>query len=299
MANEIIARINDNWMTFNGIDTDLANYIGNFGTHPADNAFRFLDITIPNGATIDFARLVFKFSGAGDPSGLWKFNVWGMDQDNTTAFSSNPLSRPKTSASRTFDEDEPDSGDTFSFSVTSILNEIVARGGWSSGNAVGFIIEDDGSDDNIYGRVSFSQTYLTYRVSASPNFTPTPVTVSAPSLPEAADVGMKFSKLGVSVLEATDSQLISTTRKRFVKNVVEDIITSSETGITVIPHNLGYMPLVTVYCLRYLSPAWIRLPYQNPIEDTAYYFADEDNLYIYSTEAGEQFYYRILLDRVL
>lgn len=303
MANELIESINDSWQkSSGGVDMSGACIVGNpdfgFGTHQYDGALRFTDITINQGSSVNFAKIYYKYGSVGG-SGTWKFNVHGFDEDNTAAFSSSPMGRTQTTASQSYNEGAPTGGGVKEIDVSSILNEIVGRAGWSSGNAVGFILEDNGSDSDVYAFASASEAYLTYRVAAEPNFKPTPVSVSAPSLPTAGNIGMKFSQLGTSVLTATDDQLHLTTRKKLIKLFDEDIYTATAAETISIPHDLGYIPFVTVYALETdPSSVWRRLPRENNFEDHPFYFVDSDNLYLHSSDTGEKFYYRIFIDRI-
>lgn len=302
MANETIKTIidacqkNDYGLT-NGY-CRIGYEVFGFPSGSCDGALRFTNIVIPQGSSISMAYIFLKYDAVGG-TGSWKFKVQGIDEDNTATFG-DPFGIARTTAEVNFDESEPTSGGSKMIDVGLIIQEIVGRGGWSSGNAMGFIFDDQNSDSGVYARVDNVNSYLVYRVSAEPNFTPTPISVAAPSLPDAGDVGMKFSQLGVSVFTATDDECYLTTRKRTVMLLEEDIYTSDAAETIAIPHGLGYIPFVTVYAQEeYDGANWVKLPRNNNFEVIPHYYIDEDNLYLSSSASGQNFYYRIFIDRIV
>lgn len=300
MANENINLISDacykNGFGLSGGDCAVGFDIFGFSSGSCDGALRFTNIAIPQGSTLSMAYIVYKYGTVGG-SGSWKFNVEGIDEDNTASFG-DPFGRSRTTASAGFNEGEPTSGGTKIIDVKSIVQEIVNRAGWSSGNAMGFIFDDQTSDSDVFAFADNTNSYLVYRISAEPNFTPTPTSVTAPSLPNAGDVGMRFSEPGVSVLTATDDQCHLTTRKNMVKLLDEDLYTSDAVEIVAIPHSLGYIPFVTVYAQE-VGQDWRKIPRSNASNAIPFYFLDDDNLYLSSSEIGQKFYYRIFIDRIV
>ena len=111
------------------------------------NAVRFNNVTIPNGETINSATLTFN-PNVSDTSDV-NTKIYGIDEDDTADFSSDPTGRTKTSANVDWDftsttqdvvEVSPD--------ISTVVKEIVDRGGWSSGNDMGFLILNDNTPDN-------------------------------------------------------------------------------------------------------------------------------------------------------
>jgi hypothetical protein len=108
---------------------------------------RFRNITIPQNATIDSAYIQFTVDET--DSGNTHVKIYGEDTDNAAQYSDSDYditNRPKTSGSVTWNIPEwdnvGDSGaDQRTPDLTSIVQEIVNRGGWSSGNSMAFIIE--------------------------------------------------------------------------------------------------------------------------------------------------------------
>lgn len=117
---------------------------------------RFPDVEVPQGATITSAFIRFFFKGDTTdctPDGTIFTKLYGVDEDDHTAptnFSTwNTDHGIHTSAAVDWDfpcEDEtttPISANTPD--ISAIIQEIVDRGGWASGNAIGIHIDDDGT----------------------------------------------------------------------------------------------------------------------------------------------------------
>jgi hypothetical protein len=113
-----------------------------FFSHPAPYASpqssrfaaaRFNNVTIPQGATINTATI----SGYGSQTGTIDITITGEDVDDSaalTATDNDVSNRTDTSASVEWDGSVTDDAYNVSPSIVSIVQEIVDRGGWSSGN---------------------------------------------------------------------------------------------------------------------------------------------------------------------
>ncbi len=260
-------------------------------------ALRF-QVTLAQGTTVSLARLYMYVQFRGVGSNL-KVIAHGFDEDNTADLSSNPFGRSQTSASNTIDSAIVSVGSYQEMEVTTIVNEILARGGWSSGNSMGFAIENNGSADNIYLEDDNGISYLMIRAEAEPNFTPTPKSVSPSPIPPSRNVGMKMSYPGKNVLIASESELyfISRKKKQF-KVFKEGRFVSSGAGDFSIPHALGYIPFTSVYCKSSIfGNFWVKLPLSWDANSPNYYM-DKYNIYFHSTTSGEEFYYRVFLDKL-
>ena len=89
------------------------------------------------------------FTSRGVSTAAVPFNIKGINEDNVTQFSNtanNITDRTTTTASVPWDAEPWNTGATaFSTSdITPIVQEIVTRSGWASGNSMGFIIEPGG-----------------------------------------------------------------------------------------------------------------------------------------------------------
>lgn len=110
---------------------------------------RFQTVSVPQGATIDYATTSLDgwYDPGGNPQAL---TVYGEDVDDAATFSSGsaPHDRTKTSASVAWTglagfslswNDSPD--------ISSIIQEIVNRGSWASGNDMVLLYDDNGTQD--------------------------------------------------------------------------------------------------------------------------------------------------------
>jgi hypothetical protein len=96
-------------------------------------ALRFQTIDIPQGATIDSATLTLKrISTSGSPT----INIYGSDVDNAPAWGSGNRVKDitKTAAFTVLDTANATSAND----VTAIIQELVDRPGWASGNDISF-----------------------------------------------------------------------------------------------------------------------------------------------------------------
>lgn len=302
MANETISPVSDlSYQNSFGTSTGfcvVGNNLFGLGGGPADGALRFTNVTVGNAVSLNFARLYYKYSTVGN-SGTWAFQTYGIDEDNTADFSSSPFGRTQTSASLSYSEGQPTSGGAKSMEVQSIMQEIINRGGWSSGNAMGFLFFDNGSSDQVYAYAHATDSFLAYRTSAEPNFKPTPVSVSAPTIPSLQDFGIKISRTGKNVLTASEDDTFFTSGKNQFKVFSEGYYASSSVGYINIAHNLGYIPFVSVYAMSSVYGShWVRLPQLESFEATPSYYVNDTNLTLYSSTTTDKFYYYIFLDQL-
>lgn len=223
------------------------------GTNTILGAFagmiRFPTIPIAQGTSINYAALYFYFNTVGS-SGNLKVKVYGVAEDNTGVLTGDPWARTLTSAVTAYNNARPNSGTYDDFVVTSQVNEILARGGWSSGNAMAFRFNDDTSDTNVWGADAHTgNTYLLIRTSPEPTFFPAATTVDPTGLPAIENIGIRISQPGIDVKLATEDQLYFTTRKKelHAKQELQKIIPTSGYSFTKINHGLPYAPVVLGY----------------------------------------------------
>lgn len=126
---------------------DASNNVQTFG-------FRFTSMTIPQGATINYAWLILNNQYRTSQNTI--VDIYGDDQDNSPTFSSldSPLDRTLTTANVEWDVN----GDNWvankwawSPNIASVIKEIVDRGSWSSGNALSIILKDGGGSGTFDG----------------------------------------------------------------------------------------------------------------------------------------------------
>lgn len=130
---------------------------GIYSDSATDAAIRVTGVNIAQGTSIYKASLMFYVSGT-NGSGNKPVKVYGIDEDNTSDFGSSPFGRDKTTAVRSETIDSGiGTGEYWSPDVTDEVQEILNRNGWSSGNAMGFLIFDNGttgSTNRIYDQKS-------------------------------------------------------------------------------------------------------------------------------------------------
>ena len=128
-------------------------YIGNVATEYKDSWVRFVGITIPQGSTIVSAFIRFT-SSTSLSSTTVNANIYFNDADDAVAPSNNVdfLALSLTSAYSAWDNISTWAQDSTydTPSLVSVLQEVVDRGGFSSGNAVMAIVKDNGSTDHAY-----------------------------------------------------------------------------------------------------------------------------------------------------
>jgi len=111
------------------------------------SAIRFDDVYIAQGQSVTAADFEWRHVTTTSGADI-KFKIWGIDQDNTDSFNDygDASGKPRTDAYR---EKTQSPGTNFNFGDDwrSLVQEIVNRGGWSSGNNMGFIFNDNGSPD--------------------------------------------------------------------------------------------------------------------------------------------------------
>ena len=148
----------------NASSDDASEDVGNNGMNLNNNklefgdvgkdhiGLRFNNITIPSGAVINSASIVFYASDDDDktPSTV---TIYGHDTDNAPTFvdvDSNITSRTQTSASTSWSipewiKDTSGAAQTTP-DLTAIVQEIIDRGGWSSSNSIAFLFITAGDE---------------------------------------------------------------------------------------------------------------------------------------------------------
>jgi len=290
----------DNFATQDGLGNSYG--ITGQGHTPAlgsiKGVIRFPSIPINQGVTVDYAMLYFYVENNGGDGGTLRTKVYGIDEDNTGVLTGDPFGRPSTTAVTAKADTEPSVGSYNQLGVTDQVNEILARSGWSNGNAMGFHIVDDGTlDTNWMSDQRTGNTFLLIRVIAQPDFTPTNGSISAPTFPVSTDYGIKISEPGVDVLDATETQLYFSTRKKTLRVLLQaqaDISDPPQNEITV-AHNLGYTPCILGYRKTDTFRYKINEQWATPLNIGSYIRSDSTNLYV-STEQASTVYYYCFLD---
>ena len=107
--------------------------------------FRFQNVVVPQGATIDSAYIKLNWEGGEDVN----FLIAAVDVDDFDVPTDNTYAAHGTETTATITwsiplEGSQDSGKYYKTSpdIKTIIQEIVDRAGWSSGNAIGIIIRE-------------------------------------------------------------------------------------------------------------------------------------------------------------
>lgn len=120
------------------------NGLDNYG-RVYKGGWRFQGVTIPQGATINSATIDLYLQRKGAAGKLY-----GYDTDNAAVWSSSirPALIAKTTANGTFSD--PGSNGAHSFSVATVVQEIVNRGGWVSGNSLSIFADAISSSNGVW-----------------------------------------------------------------------------------------------------------------------------------------------------
>jgi hypothetical protein len=145
--NELIIPISDFWNTYSNDNSYFE--VGREGSTGYHGALRFASVPLTGLTSISSAKILIPCNWKTNDSSRWmRWRNYGIDEDNTQSFN-NPMDRNKTTATSYQNRTVPTNiGDFVEIDCISMLNEIRGRAGWSSGNAMGFLMTEDGSDDN-------------------------------------------------------------------------------------------------------------------------------------------------------
>ena len=137
----------------------VTQHIGKFNTVDIYyNGFRWTGASIPQAATINSATITLYAAGVN--GGTTAKSIWyGEAADNAATFSNTTANKPEGRAHTTASTAKDfatanwgtvgyNSGDTID--VTSIVQEIINRAGWASGNAIVIVATDNGSANTSY-----------------------------------------------------------------------------------------------------------------------------------------------------
>jgi hypothetical protein len=116
-------------------------------------ALRFQSLSVPAGATIDSATLTLTKSFVLGTPGIIKIHGNDVDDAPPWATSNLVINIAKTTANTNLDT----SSATSANDVTAVVQEIIDRGGWSSGNdiAFGLFPEDAGAGNHGWGAFAY------------------------------------------------------------------------------------------------------------------------------------------------
>lgn len=168
----VVAAADDGCVSYSALSTGTPVLGTNYGDTAARTYFRFAGVAIPNGSTISAATLTLTKGFADTGSLSVKFQGAAVDSyaqpATATALTGQALT---TAASATLTSTSAawNTGGTVQVNVLSVVQEIIGRTGWASGNALGVIAVNVATSGNGYFEVA-NQTAtlaLTYTASGS------------------------------------------------------------------------------------------------------------------------------------
>lgn len=277
-SQRVQAQLDDGYYAGEWLNNNSSGGIGkSFVGNVVRSAYRFINVNIPGDAVINSATLTL--IGASTDSSTVYTKLYGIDEDNTANFTNDPVGRSTTTANIDWDFSGGITAEStyVSSDITSIVSEIVTRGGWSSGNAMGFVHTDDGSANDDILRfyayagsttkcalltIDWSSATSTSTTTSTSSSTTSTTSTSTTTLPSEF-FGIKISKPGINVLKTNmpnELQFSSqyNTLKYFMEGRLNTSIVQSVDGFdtvtvtTSVNHNLGYFP----FHVAYVSPGW-------------------------------------------
>lgn len=139
-----------------GLDNSAGNLqFGNNGGVSMNTYVRFPNVTIPKGSTISSAKIQFRCSYASSGTTA-NMNIYVNDVDNASTPADNAAYNALAVTSAVAWNSIPawgywDSGaDQLTSDFASIVEAVVGRSGWSSGNALMVLIKNNGSSADAY-----------------------------------------------------------------------------------------------------------------------------------------------------
>lgn len=277
---ERIQQDSDDGSKASGLWSSTSNFLSWCGVGDTV-ALRFSNVTIPAGSVINSATIQFTTPSFGDGNNGLKSKVYGIAEDNTATFSSDPTGRTQTSSNIEWDQNSVVGNSTYtSPDISSVVQEVINRAGWASGNALGFLIVDGGSannnthlvDDYHWDTTKAALLTVTYTIPSGANITKTlkyTIKTTPPAITKLLRYfipdqeknlvpfrGLKVAKPGHNVLKTKDpNNLIFSSDYNTLKYFqngqialnVNEPVTTLYTVKTNIAHNLGYFPFAIVY----------------------------------------------------
>lgn len=173
-------------------------------------SLRFTNVTIPQGAVITSAKITLVDNSTGGAERTLALKIAGIDEDNTAEFVADPVddgrTRTKTTALVDWDLTFTPSNGTArdSSDIVTIIQEIVDRGSWASGNALALYVYDDGTSAGNYWDIKYYSSYtsevalltinyLSASASASISSSPSVSVSASPSPSPSASPGVSAS----------------------------------------------------------------------------------------------------------
>lgn len=137
--------------------TDPAVLFGGDGTYKISSSYRFPAVTIPQGSTIDSATLDLTLTDTGSQEGTPFVYIYAYDADDT-ATAVRPSTNTPTTAYVSWSVSANTPGSTItSPDIKTVVQEIVDRGGWVSGNALNIWVYSTSTARNFRRTISYDE----------------------------------------------------------------------------------------------------------------------------------------------
>jgi hypothetical protein len=235
-------------------------FLGNLSSSYA-SAVRFLNIPITSGIVVSaFLNIIYNGDfDFGDDIGPADVRIYGIYENNTANFTTDPTSRTKTTAyvDWRIELKEGTEQELISPDLSAIIEEIVNKVGWDANNAIGFIIQDNSSTQYApffsYDGSTTKAAYLEISYLGITNRTKTFVSISRIINPD-RDYGIKIIKPTFELLTDDDPshQIFNSdfnTLKYFTSGSVQVVVPSDDLAAKeVFTHSLEFFPYIEVYC---------------------------------------------------
>lgn len=243
--------------------------VGNVNGNSSSTAgLRFTSVTIPQGATITSATLtLYGYSTYSTGSTISAIAAC-EDVDNSAAFASSPgnfntTNRPRTTAkSSAVNIASVTAGSAYTWDLTSSVQEVVDRAGWSSGNAISVFVDNNASSSSewqefesydhsttLAAKLDIVYTTGGGAQSVTPNLLSNTSTVYSPTVsPQAATVAPN--------LLTNTNTLYNPVVSAGGTNIVPDLITSTNNFFspTVSPQSVTVAPDLLTNTNAFYSP---------------------------------------------
>lgn len=252
-ADDVEESLDDGSIVTSSSDLELINDSGQHGMQTVGMHFR--NITIPQGATITNAYLEFTVDEV--DSGATNVTIYGDDSDNATPFGTtafNVSSRTKTSAAVAWNIPAWETVGTTQQSpeLKTVVQEIVSRGGWQSGNSMVFVVTGSGerTAESYDGSAADAPLLVIEYESDPPTATPTPsgTPPTATPTPNPADA-INFAVIGDfgtdDSNEAAVAALVASWNPDFVATLGDNVYGSHTFDESIGKHYCNFVKDVT------------------------------------------------------
>lgn len=126
--------------------------VGNISDLTMHSGMRFNNVTIAQGSTIDSATITL-YNQTSTLGGTFsaRWYAWAADDAGQFVDAGNmPSTVTKTTAFASFTREGAGTPSTVAHTITSVIQEIINRAGWVSGNDINLIAFDNGSQTDTY-----------------------------------------------------------------------------------------------------------------------------------------------------